>query len=375
MGIIAGGQLGKMLILAASNWDIKTVVLDADEECPAASCCTQFVKGHQLSYDDIMRFGEQVDMITFEMENVNIKALKDLKAAGKAIFPDPDTLEIIQDKGLQKEFYKKNNIPSPSFSLYKTKDEIVAAVKSGAIAFPFVQKLRQGGYDGKGVAVIRSVDGFDNLLDGPSVVEQLIDIQKEISVIVAQNRKGEVRCFPAVEMEFNGEANLVEQLICPTSLSESILTKANDIAVELIKAFDMCGLLAIELFVDQNNTIWVNEVAPRPHNSGHHTIESSVTSQYEQMLRAILNYPLGNTDTVLPSVMLNLLGEPKFEGPVFYEGFEDCLAIEGVNIHLYGKRITKPFRKMGHVTIVSATIEEALEKAQIVKQTLKVKSW
>ncbi len=375
LGIIAGGQLGKMLVLAASNWDVKTFVLDADELCPASTCCSNFVKGSQLNYEDVIRFGNSVDMITFEIENVNIDALKKLKSEGKKIFPDPDTLEIIQDKGLQKMFYQFHKIPSSDFVLYENKEEIIQAIDSGTLTFPFVQKLRKGGYDGRGVAIIRQQHDIKNLLPGASVIEKKIDIEKEISVIVARNQKGEIKCFPVVEMEFKEGANLVEELICPSALDEAILKQANDIAVQLIDAFDMCGLLAVEMFVDKTNTVWVNESAPRPHNSGHHTIESIMTSQYEQLLRAIFNYPLGNTQIIMPSVMINLLGEPDCEGIVRYEGLVECLGIDGVKVHLYGKKITKPFRKMGHVTIISSTIEEARKKAMIVKQQLKVTAW
>ena len=375
LGIIAGGQLGKMLVLAASNWDVKTYILDNDEHCPASTCCTGFVKGSQLNYDDVIRFGNMVDLITFEIENVNIEALKKLKADGKKIFPDPYTLEIIQDKGLQKEFYQNNNIPSPQFLLFKNKEEIIVATETGQISFPFVQKLRKGGYDGQGVAIIRSQNGFKNLLEGASLVEELIEIKTEISVIVARNNKGEVKCFPVVEMEFNEEANLVEKLICPSSLDQRIIQQANEIASQIISLFNLCGLLAVEMFVDKKNVVWVNEVAPRPHNSGHHTIESVVTSQFEQLLRAIFNFPLGSTQLKMPSVMINLLGEPEYQGAVRYEGLTECMGIEGVKIHLYGKKITKPFRKMGHVTILASSIEEAKLKASIVKQKLKVKSW
>ncbi|MDP3180698.1 MAG: 5-(carboxyamino)imidazole ribonucleotide synthase, partial [Bacteroidota bacterium] len=359
LGIIAGGQLGKMLVLAASNWDIKTYILDTEDHCPASTCCTRFVKGNQLDYDDVISFGNKVDLITFEIENVNIEALKKLKSEGKKIFPDPDTLAIIQDKGLQKEFYQNHKIPAPQFFLIKNKAEIIAAAETSAISFPFVQKLRKGGYDGKGVAIIQSQSDFENLLEGASLVEKLVEIQTEISVIVARNHKGEIKCFPVVEMEFNEEANLVEKLICPSSLDEEIIRQANEIAMQIISSFNLCGLLAVEMFVDKNNAVWVNEIAPRPHNSGHHTIESIVTSQYEQLLRAIFNFPLGSTQLKMPSVMINLLGEPGYEGTVRYEGLTDCMGIEGVKIHLYGKKITKPYRKMGHVTVLATSIEEA----------------
>lgn len=375
LGIIAGGQLGKMLVLAASNWDVRTYVLDTDDHCPASTSCTGFVKGSQLNYEDVIRFGNMVDLITFEIENVNIEALKHLKAEGKKIFPDPETLEIIQDKGFQKEFYQSHNIPSPHFILCKDKEEVLATAENQAIPLPFVQKLRKGGYDGRGIAPIRTESDYANVLDGASVVEKLIEIRKEISIIIARNNKGEMRCFPAVEMEFNEDAHLVERLICPSSLDKSILERANNIATRIVSLLNLRGLLAVEMFVDKDDVVWVNEIAPRPHNSGHHTIESVVTSQFEQLLRAIFDFPLGSTQLKMPSVMINLLGEPGYHGAVRYEGLTECMSIEGVKIHLYGKKITKPFRKMGHVTILAPSVEEAKMKADIVKRKLKVTSW
>lgn len=375
LGIIAGGQLGKLLALAASNWDVKTYILDADEHCPASTVCTRFVKGNPTDFDSVYHFGKSVDMLTFEMENINIDALLKLKNEGKIINPDPDILRIVQDKGLQKEFYKKNNIPTSTFNLFENRNDIIKEIESGSLQIPFVQKLRKGGYDGKGVAVIRTKDDLIKILEGPSVIENYVDVQKEISVIVARNKNGEVKTFPVVEMEFNRDKHLVEELICPASIEENITNRATDIANSLITGFNLCGLLAVEMFVDRENNLWVNEVAPRPHNSGHHTIESIITSQYEQLLRAIFNFPLGDTHIKKPSVMINLLGEPGYEGKVKYEGLTDCMKIEGVKIHLYGKKFTKPFRKMGHITILSSSIEEAKRKAEIVKQKIKVKSW
>lgn len=375
LGIIAGGQLGKMLVLSASNWNVKTYVLDKDDHCPASTSCTFFYKGDQLSFDDIYRFGQLVDVLTLELENVNIDALKKLKQEGKRIYPDPDKLEIIQDKGLQKQFYEKIKVPSSSFLLFNSKQEIISAFESGTLTIPFVQKLRKGGYDGRGVSIIRSKDDLINLLDGASVAEELIDIDKEISAIVARNERGEVKCHPTVEMEFNPTANLVEKLICPSTLPEEIENEAEDIAIKIMTELNLYGLLAVEMFVDKNKKIWVNEIAPRPHNSGHHTIESAITSQFEQLLRAIFNLPLGSTKLKMPAVMINLLGEPGYEGKVRYEDLTECLAVEGVKIHLYGKKTTKPFRKMGHVTVLAPTIDEAKSKADFVKQKLKVVSW
>ncbi len=375
LGIIAGGQLGKMLVLAASNWNVQTYVLDKDDHCPASSSCTFFFKGDQLNYNDVYRFGQMVDVLTLELENVNIEALKKLKLEGKRIYPDPDKLEIIQDKGLQKQFYEKINVPSSSFKLFKGKEEIINSISSGKLNYPFVQKLRKGGYDGRGVSIIHSKEDLEILLEGASEVEELINIDKEISAIVARNERGEVKCHPTVEMEFNPNANLVEKLICPSTLAKETEEEAEKIAIKIITDLDLYGLLAVEMFVDKNNKIWVNEIAPRTHNSGHHTIESAITSQFEQQLRAIFNLPLGSTHLKLPAVMINLLGEPGYEGKVRYEGLTECMAVEGVKIHLYGKKITKPFRKMGHITVLAPSIDEAKSKADFVKQKMKVISW
>ena len=374
LGIIAGGQLGKILALTASNWNINTYILDPSEECPAASCATVFIKGNHLDFDDVYNFGKKVDLITFEIENINIDALRKLKAEGTKIFPDPETLYLIKDKGLQKVFYSEHNIPSAQFQLYPSKEAIIAAMETEGIEFPFVQKLRTGGYDGQGVAVIKNKSESNKLLDGPSVVEQCLNIKNEISVIVARNHAGQIKCFPPAEMIFNQEENIVEKIICPATTSDAVNTEAIELATQIVASLNFVGLLAVEMFIDQQNKIWINEIAPRPHNSGHHTIESAITSQYEQLLRAIYNFPLGATDLKMPSVMINLLGEPGFEGKVKYEGLSKAMAIEGVKIHLYGKKNTKAFRKMGHVNVLATTIEAAKEKADLVKQTLKVKA-
>lgn len=375
LGIIAGGQLGKMLIQEASKWDIITYVLDKDENCPAGKIASHFIQGSNLDFESVYQFGKMVDVLTFELENINIEALKKLKSEGHRISPDPDILELIQDKGLQKAFYEKNKIPTAPFRLVESETEVLQGIEKGEIKFPFVQKLRKGGYDGRGVAVINDDSDLDKLLTGASVIEEKVEIEKEIAVIVARNKKGEIRCFPVVEMLFNPQANLVDKLICPSSITEEQSGKVVNIASEIIELLNMEGLLAVEFFIDSEGKVIVNEVAPRPHNSGHHTIESIVTSQFEQHLRSILNLPLGSTKLKLPSVMINILGEDGYEGPVIYEGLTESMAIEGVKIHLYGKKITKPFRKMGHVTILSSSLERALKKAETVKQLIKVKSW
>lgn len=375
LGIIAGGQLGKMLVLSASNWDVKTYVMDKDEHCPASANCTRFVKGDPMDFEDVYKFGQMVDMLTFEIELVNTDALKQLKSEGKRILPDPEHLEMIQDKGLQKKFYHNHNIPTAPYQLFEHKADILAALDSGKLKTPFVQKLRTGGYDGRGVSVIKSGDNHGQLLDGPSVIEDLVMIEKEISVIAARNARGEVACFPTVEMEFNPVANLVDKLICPSSLTEKENNQALEIAEQLITKLNFTGLLAVEMFMDKNGQILVNEVAPRPHNSGHHTIESIITSQFEQQLRSIFNFPLGSTRIKTPAIMINLIGEEGQEGKVRYVGLTECMGIRGVKFHLYGKKITRPYRKMGHVTVMAPTIAEAREKADIVKQKLKVRAW
>jgi 5-(carboxyamino)imidazole ribonucleotide synthase len=374
LGIIAGGQLGKMLIQEASKWDIITYVMDNDDNCPARSISSHYIKGNNLNFDSVYQFGKMVDVLTFEIENVNIEALKKLKSEGIKVLPDPEILELIQDKGIQKQFYKNSGIPTSSFKLYDSDADIKNDVENGKLKYPFVQKLRKGGYDGRGVAVVNETEDFEKLLAGASVVEEKIEIEKEISVIVARNKRGEIKCFPVVEMLFDPIANLVDKLICPSSITVEQSEKAVQFAGEIIELLDMEGLLAVEFFVDSKGEVIVNEIAPRPHNSGHHTIESIITSQFEQHLRAILNLPLGSTKIKLPSVMLNILGEEGYEGSVIYEGLTESMAIEGVKIHLYGKTITRPYRKMGHVTILSSTLECALKKAEKVKQLIKVKS-
>jgi len=375
LGIISGGQLGKMLILAASNWDVQTYILDPSINCPSANICHQFFQGDVLCYDTVFEFGSKIDMIALEMENVNIKALLDLKAKGKKVFPDPEILKIIQDKGLQKQFYADHDIPTAPFKLYNDKSEILAAIEKNELTIPFVQKTRTAGYDGKGVKIVKTQEDINELLEGASVIEQLTQIKKELSVIVAQNTQNEIRSFPTVEMVFNENANLVEQLICPADIPLEIKTKAEELALDLIKKLELEGILAVEMFLTHDDDVIINEVAPRPHNSGHHTIEGTITSQYEQYLRAIFGFPLGDTSITLPSVMINLLGEPNYKGEVKYEGLAQSMAIEGVKTHIYGKKETSPFRKMGHVTVIDKDINEAIKKANQVKQQLKVISW
>jgi 5-(carboxyamino)imidazole ribonucleotide synthase len=374
LGIVAGGQLGKMLALAASHWDVKTYILDSDRHCPASAVCQRWIEGDSTDFDAVYRFGLQVDMITFELENVNIDALRKLKAEGKRICPDPDVLAMIQDKGKQKRFFCAHDIPTPAYTLIEGPEQTLEALDSGQLRFPFVQKLRRAGYDGKGVTVIRSRSDLSKLLPGPSIVEQAVDIEKELAVIVARNGKGQRAAFAPVEMVFNPEANLVEMLVSPAPLQGDLGRQATELALKLAEKSDIQGVLAVELFVDRSGRLWVNEMSPRPHNSGHHTIESAVTSQYEQHLRAVFDFALGSTELKRPSVMINLLGAKDHEGPVRYHGLTEIMNIDGVKLHIYGKRHTRPFRKMGHVTVVAPTLEEAQRSAEAVIQTVKVQS-
>lgn len=374
LGILGGGQLGKMLIEAASNWNIQCHVLDPDPECSCAHLAYQFTCGSFKDYETVYAFGKDLQRITIEIEHVNTEALIRLKKEGKQIYPDPEVLQIIQDKGKQKTFFENNDLPTSNFQIIDSKSELQQLVSGELINLPFVQKTCTSGYDGKGVQVIKSADDIYKLLEGESVIEDLVPIQKELSVIAARSSDGSVSCFPVVEMEFHPEANLVEFLSAPASITAAQTQTAITIASKTIEAFNMTGILAVELFLNTDGEILINEVAPRPHNSGHHTIEANYTSQYEQLLRCIFDLPAGSTALRSKAIMVNLLGEEGYTGTAVYEGLPDCLAIEGVYVHLYGKKVTKPFRKMGHVTIVGDDAGRIRENANFVKQTLKVKS-
>jgi len=371
LGILGGGQLGKMLCQAASNWSLHTKVMD-QKNFPAETIATDYIVGDIQNEKDVLRFGRSVDVLTIEIEHVNIDALFQLEREGIEIHPKPSALKLIKDKGLQKQFYKKHNIQTAPFELYDNKAAILQALHYGILNFPFVQKTRSGGYDGKGVQIIRNEADLVLIIDAASVIEQLADIQQEIAVIAARNKSGEIKCFDAVGMEFHGDANLVEELVCPASIPKSIESKAKQIATEIIEKLDICGLLAVEFFYNKDGSLWVNEVAPRPHNSGHHTIENCYTSQYQQHIRGVMNFPLGSTITRCPAMLLNLLGEEGETGDAKYQGFEEVIAIEGVFPHLYGKKETKPFRKMGHITIIGETLEDIVQKVDFVKNKLKV---
>ena len=367
LGVLGGGQLGRMLIQAANDLNIHIHCLDPDPNAPCSEIAHSFSCGSLTDYNTVLNFGSDKHLITVEIENVNVEALVELEKKGVKVFPQPNVLKLIQDKGLQKEFYLKNNIPTAAFELISSKAELLLKTD-----FPFVHKLRTGGYDGKGVKIISNLSEAEQSFDAPSVIEEKIDFQKELSVLVARNEKGEIKTFPLVECEFNPEANLVEFLFSPADVSPEIELKAKEIASKLIKKLNMVGLLAVELFLTKSNELLVNEIAPRPHNSGHHTIECCTTSQFSQHLRAILNLPLGDTSLIQAGAMINLVGEKEFNGPVIYDGLENLLSIPGVFPHLYGKEISKPFRKMGHITITGKNIDELKAKRDKIKGLIRV---
>lgn len=368
LGVLGGGQLGRMLIQVAMNYDVHVYAMDSSKTAPCARLAYDFVEGDIQSYEDVVAFGEDKDVITVEIEHVNVDALEFLEKKGVKVFPQPSILRLIQDKGLQKQFYREHGIPTSDFYLIENLSELANYESK----LPFVQKLRKGGYDGKGVKLISSAAQLQEGFDNPSLIEDKIDFIKELSVIVARNEQGEISAFPVVECEFNEQLNLVEFLFSPADIPSAIEKKAVQLGEQVIKALNLTGLLAVELFLTKEGELLVNEVAPRTHNSGHHTIECNFVSQFEQHMRAILGLPLGNTELRTAGVMVNLIGEDGHAGHARYEGLEEVMKMKGVYVHLYGKQETKPGRKMGHVTIIDSTLEEAKEKARKVQQLIKV---
>ena len=368
LGMIGGGQLGRMFIQESTNFDVHVHVLDPDVNAPCKTLATSFTLGSLTDYETVLNFGLDKDLITVEIENINIEALEVLEKQGKKIFPQPNVLRIIQDKGLQKEFYKQHNIPTADFFLIQNEAEINQYIST----FPLMQKMRKGGYDGKGVQALRETSDIEKAFTVPSILEKMIPFEKELSVIVARNEKGETAVYPTVECEFSPIANLVEFLFSPATVSDKVEEEARKIAIDVIEKLGMVGLLAVEFFLLKDGSLLVNEIAPRPHNSGHHTIECNVTSQFEQHMRSILNLPLGSTRILQNGVMINLLGEEGYEGSAFYQGLEEVLAIEGVKVHLYGKETTKSYRKMGHITVGNPSLEEAKNIARKVQKIIKI---
>ena len=374
VGVLGGGQLGKMLSVPAANWGLPLYFLDESNDFPAGITGT-IIPGHFKSYEDVLNFGRQMEVVTIEIEHVNTQALHQLKEEGIIVHPDPVGIDLIKDKGQQKQFYTEKQIPTSPYQLFEDEASIRQAIKDGSLQIPFVQKSRKAGYDGKGVSVIHKEADLTLLMDTPSVVENLVDIQKELAVIVARNERGEMKAFPTVEMVFNPTANLVECLLCPAQVAPNVDKEAQALAIATMEAFGLCGVLAVEMFLTHQGQVMVNEVAPRPHNSGHHTIESCYTSQFEQHLRAILNLPLGETQIIQPAAMINILGTPPHTGTPQYEGLEDIFSTSGAHLHIYGKGTTTPFRKMGHITVVDRDLQLAQHKALQLLNTIRVTNY
>lgn len=372
LGILGGGQLGKMLLTETRKFDIQTLVLEPSEEAPARYSCNGFYKGSLMDFDTVYQFGKMVDLLTIEIENVNLDALDKLEEEGLPIYPSPKTLRLIQNKGKQKDYYVSNDIPTSPHQRFVDLNDLRNALKKDELEFPFVWKCAQFGYDGNGVKICRSALDLVKLPDVECIAEEMVPFKNELAVIVARSVSGEVKTYPVVEMEFHPEANQVEYVICPARIDEKVAQKATEVALKVSEAFNHVGLLAVEMFQTAEDEILVNEVAPRPHNSGHYSIEASYTSQFENHLRAILNLPLGNTDSKVAGIMVNLVGEEGFSGQVVYENIEKIMAIDGVTPHIYGKRETRPFRKMGHVTIVNENMTEARKIAEEVKNSIRV---
>ncbi|SHG50147.1 5-(carboxyamino)imidazole ribonucleotide synthase [Flavobacterium fluvii] len=372
LGILGGGQLGKMLLFDTRKFDIQTYVLDPSEEAPCKIACNHFFQGDLMDFETVYNFGKQVDVLTFEIELVNLEALEKLENEGKKVYPSPKTLKLIQNKGIQKNFYLEHNIPTAPAKTFKNLKKLVVEIVESKLEMPFVWKCTEFGYDGNGVKIIRSLQDVENLPNVECIAEEMVPFKNELAVIVCRNPSGEIKTYPVVEMEFHPEANQVEYVICPARIDEKVAEKARAIALEVSKKFNHVGLLAVEMFQTQDDEILVNEVAPRPHNSGHYSIEASYTSQFENHLRAILDLPLGNTDSKVAGIMVNLSGAEGFSGDVIYENIETILGWNGVTPHIYGKKQTRPFRKMGHVTIVNEDINVARKIAEDVKNTIRV---
>ena len=372
LGVLGGGQLGRMLLAETQKFDIYTVILDTSPEAPCAQICNEFHVGSLLDFDTVYNFGKKVDVLTIEIEHVNTEALYQLEKEGVRIYPQPAVIEIIQHKGKQKDFFVQHQIPTSPHYRFTAISDLKQVFKNNVLELPFVWKSAQFGYDGTGVKIVRTIDDIEHLADTDCIVEKLIPFKNELAVIVARNADGETKTYPVVEMEFHPEANQVEYVICPARIDKHIAEKAQKIALQVAAAFKHVGVLAVELFQTHDDNILVNEVAPRTHNSGHYSIEASYTNQFEQHLRTILNLPLGATESKVAGIMVNLVGEEGFTGDVVYKNIDDILKIDGVTPHVYGKKITKPFRKMGHVTIVHKDVNKAREIAQKVKETVRV---
>lgn len=370
VGILGGGQLGRMLLQAAANYPVETFVMENDAHCPAAHLCHHFVKGNIQDFEAVYNFGKNLDAITIEIETVNVDALEKLESEGVKVFPKSNAIKIIKNKILQKQFYKAHQIPSPEFII----TENLPQLQQQAAFLPAVHKIAQGGYDGRGVQVVRTAADIAKGFDAPSVLEKMVNIKKEIALMVAMNEKGETAIYPSVEMFFDPVLNLLDFQVSPAQILENALWKAEALALRVVKELKSPGIFAVEMFIDKNDEVWVNETAPRVHNSGHHTIEGNYSSQFDMLWRVILGYPLGNTEPILPSAIVNVLGAENFSGKAVYKGLPEVLKLDNVFVHLYGKAETKPGRKMGHVTILSNERQELIHTAMKIKKMLRVES-
>jgi 5-(carboxyamino)imidazole ribonucleotide synthase len=370
VGILGGGQLGRMLLQAAANYQVETHVMENDDECPAAHLCRYFIKGNIREFDDVYNFGKNLDALTIEIENVNIDALEKLESEGVKVYPKPSVLRIIKNKVYQKQYYLENQIPTAEFAVLQSLKEI----DQWEQLLPAVQKLAEGGYDGRGVQIIDDLSSSHLGFDAHSVLEKKIKIKKEVAAIIAVDQDGKTALYPPVEMVFNKDLNLLDYQLCPADIPQNVLWKVEAVSLAVVRNFKSPGLFAVELFVDQNDDVFVNETAPRVHNSGHHTIEAHYSSQFDMLWRIILGHPLGNTKYILPSVMINVIGGDGYSGEPTYEGIDEVLKIDNAFVHIYGKHQTKPGRKMGHVTILSNEKQDLIHKANKIKQLLSVVS-
>jgi 5-(carboxyamino)imidazole ribonucleotide synthase len=368
IGILGGGQLGRMLLQAAANYPVETHVLENDDACPASHLCSYFVKGDIRDFDAVYNFGKTLDAITIEIENVNIEALEKLEEEGVKVYPKPSVLRTIKNKVFQKQYYLENQIPTAKFAVLHSKKDF----DQHSHLFPAVQKLAEGGYDGRGVQIIEDLSASGSGFDEHSVLEKKVKIKKEIAVIIAVGQDGKTALYPPVEMVFNKDLNLLDHQICPADIPQQVLWKVEAIALSVVRHFHSPGLFAVELFIDTGDDVFVNETAPRVHNSGHHTIEAHYSSQFDMLWRIMLNYPLGNTKYLMPSIMVNIIGSDGYNGAPEYEGLNEVLQIDNAFVHIYGKFQTKPGRKMGHVTILSSEKQDLIHKANKVKQLMKV---
>jgi 5-(carboxyamino)imidazole ribonucleotide synthase len=369
-GILGGGQLGRMLLQAAANYPVETFVMEKDPECPAAHLCHHFTIGDITNFDDVYNFGKNLNVLTIEIESVNEDALEKLQSEGVKIFPTPAALRIIKNKIEQKQFYKKNEIPTPAFVV----TENLNALKSHEDFLPAVHKIAMGGYDGRGVQIIKTKEDISKGFDAPAVLEKMVNIDKEIAIIIAINSKGEAALYPAVDMVFDPHLNLLDYQLSPATIPEKIFWKIEAIAMKVVKDLKSPGIFAVEMFIDRNGDVFVNETAPRVHNSGHHTIEANYSSQFDMLWRVMLDYPLGNTKHIMPAAIVNLLGAEGSNGDAYYEGLNEVLKMDNVFVHIYGKKQTKPGRKMGHITILSKEKQDLVHTANKIKQTIKVMS-